>query len=487
MPLDVLLVNPLFLSHDPVEQRLMTPYFPLGLLYLGATLREAGFTVEVFDGAFQAGPDAIEVVLADRRPRLVGISILSTVRHTALELARRAHAAGAIVVVGGSDPTARAADYIALEVEGQPIVDYAVIGEGEETLLQLVTSLLRAPGRPPVSSILGLAYRAIDGSAVFTPTRPLRQDVDALPLPARDLVDLEAYRRAWRAAHGFFSMSLIAGRGCPYTCAWCQKSVFGRSYRARSPEGVAAEMRHIKATYHPDRLRIVDDVLGIDKRWVRRWREAVLAQDAVIPYESLSRVDLVDRELLALLKDTGCVRIAFGAESGSQRVLDAMTKGTKVEQIRAAARLCHELGIEIYFYIMLGYPGEEWPDIQATVRLLRETVPDEFSSTIAYPLPGTPFFEQVRDRLTAAPDWDYTAENRLVYRGRYSTRFYRWVQRWLHAEWQTARARSGHAPASLARRVRILATVWVTRLVVQSLRLLPADLRPVPTTAPGNG
>jgi anaerobic magnesium-protoporphyrin IX monomethyl ester cyclase len=262
--------------------------------------------------------------------------------------------------------------------------------------------------------------------------------------------------------------------------------VFGKSFRARSPQSVATEIREIKERYQPDQLRIVDDVTGIDRRWVKAWRDALIEQDAVIPFECLSRVDLIDRELLGWLQEAGCVRISFGAESGSQRVLDAMTKGTKVDQILRAARLCHEMGIEVYFYIMVGYPGETWADIQLTAKLLRETMPDEFSSTIAYPLPGTLFYDQVRERLAQAADWRYTAENRLLYRGQFNTRFYRWVQRLLRKEWETARVRAGTLSMGIGARLRLGAGRWLARLVVSVLRHSPADARPVPDTPPSH-
>jgi radical SAM superfamily enzyme YgiQ (UPF0313 family) len=179
----------------------------------------------------------------------------------------------------------------------------------------------------------------------------------------------------------------------------------------------------------------------------------------------------MDEELVGLLKEAGCVRIAFGAESGSQKVLNAMNKGIQVGQIRQAAELCRRYGIEIYFYIMLGYPGEEWADIRETVQLLRDTRPDVFSSTIAYPLPGTDFYEEVKHRLLDMPDWDYTAENRLLFQRPYSTRFYKWVQRWLHQEWHTARLREGEEYASALRRMRRLGSRWVTRGIVEFFRL----------------
>jgi anaerobic magnesium-protoporphyrin IX monomethyl ester cyclase len=484
VPVDILLVNPLYLSKDPVEQRLMTPYFPLGLLYLAATLREAGYQVAIYDGTFQSDFGSFENALDEKKPRIVGFGVLSTVRSNAMEMASLAHARGITVLMGGSDPTARPASYLTATHDGQHPVDVVVVGEGEETILELAPALLEKDGALPLEQIRGLAYRNPAGEVIITPGRPLRKSVDEIPFPARDLIDIEAHRRAWRARHGFYSLSIIASRGCPFECAWCQKGVFGRSYRPRSAESVAEEMRQIKASYHPDQLRIVDDVTGIDSKWVKRWRDAVIEKDAAIPFECLSRVDLVDRDVLGWLKDAGCVRIAFGAESGSQKVLDAMTKGTQVEEIYRAAALCHELDIEVYQYIIVGYPEEEWEDIRATMRMLRRTLPDQFSSTIAYPLPGTKFYERVHDQLTENPDWAYTAENRLLYHGPYNTRFYRWVQRWLHLEWQQARLQAGRARLSLAARARVTVGLWVTRLMVHALRHVSSDPRLAHVSAP---
>lgn len=484
---DMLLVNPLVLARDPVERQLMMPYFPLGLLYLAATLRDAGYRVALFDGAFCQDTAAFEDALDIHQPRAVGISILSTVRDAASEFASLARDRGIPVVVGGADPTGRPDSYLlSTAAQREPIADVVVVGEGEETLLELLPAVLGLDGHKPLASIRGIAYRNEAGTVVRTPPRSLRHDLDSLPLPARDLVDIEAYQRAWRQAHGFSSLSLIATRGCPYGCAWCQKSVFGRTFRPRSPELVAEEMRLIKKQYQPDQLRIVDDVMGIDRGWLRRWRDAVLNLDAVIPFECLSRVDLVDREMLTWLKEAGCARISFGAESGSQRILDAMNKGTTVEQARRAASLCHELGIQVYFYIMVGYLGEEWDDIRKTARFLRETMPDAFSSTIAYPLPGTPFYDQVADRLIQAHDWRYTAENRTLYRGRYHTLFYRWVQRWFYKEWQVARLCQKIEPVTPLQALKGVGGLALVRVALPLLRLLPPDARAVPLSVPGH-
>lgn len=475
---DLMLVNPLFLHRDPVESRLMTPYFPLGLLYLAAVARQAGYDVTIFDAMFAPDDDAYVEALERERPQIVGLAALTTVRQAALRLAALAKERDATVIVGGADPTARPNLYLHHQTQGLFPIDVVVVGEGEDTILELLPPLLA--GEDPATALgdtKGVAYRDATGRVVQTPRRPLIADVDRLPFPARDLLDLDQYRQAWLGAHDHFSLSIIATRGCPYGCSWCQKSVFGRSFRPRSAQSVAEEMAHIKREYRPDQIRIVDDVMGIDRDWVRAWHDALLERDGVIPFECLSRVDLVDEEMAWHLKDVGCHRIHFGAESGSQTVLDAMNKRITVEQIDRAAALCRRLEIETYFYMMVGYPGETWSDLKRSVSLLRRTRPDDFSTTIAYPLPGTPFYEEVQDHLTFegqnAPDWTHTAENRMLFeRGRFSTLFYRRVIRWFHSEWRDARLQAGEQAASTDR-VRAKLGLWRDRLLVNVIARLP--------------
>jgi radical SAM superfamily enzyme YgiQ (UPF0313 family) len=478
---DITLVHALFIEKDPIEKKIMTPYFPLGLMYLAAVLREHDYQIEMFDCAFREDYTEFEEYMRRVRPPVVGITALITVRKHALVLADIAHRYGATVIMGGPDPTGIPERYLHYKNEaGEHPVDVVVFDEGELTMLELADHLFqRGNYTGDVRDIAGLRLRdGTDDGAVFaTAPRPLIADLDSLPFPARDLVDFEPYQENWRKAHAYWSLSLINTRGCPYACAWCQKAVFGRTYRSRSAANSAEEMRLIKETYNPDQLRIVDDITGVNKGWVPKWRDEIVARGAVIPFECLTRVNLATEEMLSALRETGCRKIFFGAESGSQKVLDAMNKGAKVAQIYRAAELCHKLGIHTYFFMMVGYLSEEMDDLRMSAKMLRETLPDEFSTTIAYPLPGTTFYEQVRDRLMFESDWmldwDYTAENKLLFnRGKYNTSFYRWVGKWLHKEWEDARLQAGH-PYSLAEQVDIKGGLYLSRTMVNLLGRLP--------------
>lgn len=485
MSLEIVLVHPLFLEKDPVEKRIMTPYFPLGLMYLAAVVRQAGYGVELYDCTFRKDYREFAHFLQRKRPRIVGITSLITIRRHALILADLAHQYGAKVILGGPDPTGAPERYLFFQGTGNEFpVDAVVFDEGEHTFLELVGILLGHPGAEGVlPEIAGLKLRGDGKKVVTTKPRELIANLDTLPFPARDLVDMEEYRRAWKKAHGYFSLTLINTRGCPYHCTWCQKAVFGRRYHTRSPENSAEEMLLLKEQFSPDHLRLVDDITGVQKEWVLNWSRAVMERNAQIPFECLTRVNLVSEEMLKALKGCGCKKIYFGVESGSQKVLDAMEKGITVAQIYEASRLCRKVGIKTYFFMMVGYPGEEFEDLKLSVKLLRETRPDTFSTTIAYPLPGTKFYEQVRDRLlfdsgALMLDWEYTGENRLLFRrDRYGTHFYRWAMRWFNAEWLDARIAAGEVKLPLWRRLYFRFRLALIRMIVSFLaRYSPESL-----------
>lgn len=280
----ILLCNSLFLSQSPEEQALKSPYFPLGLLYLASYLRQRNHAVAIFDGAFEADVSALESALRQEAPKIVGITALLPTKMAALNLAQIAHDFGAIVILGGPDPTRDPKSYLA-----QSQVDFVVHHEGEETLTRLL-ELFDNDNLTPTALCheLGMAYKDQTGQLVINPPRPFIQNLDDLPLPARDLIDMDQYLETWRQENGYASLTIATTRGCPYGCEWCQDAVHGPEFRQRSPESVAAEVKALQETYQIDRLRLIDDVDGISHEWLEGWATAAEAVDAVIPFEALN-------------------------------------------------------------------------------------------------------------------------------------------------------------------------------------------------------
>ncbi len=289
----LLLAHPMFLSLSPDEQAASSPYFPLGILYLASWVRENGHNVAIYDGTFESGPATFAEALAEHRPDVVGVSALLPTRENALTLARMAAATGAAVVIGGPDPTADPAPYLADDA-----VDVVVHHEGEQTITRLLD--LFDQGRLNLESLAdepGVAFRS-DGTIVVNQPRPPIENLDELPLPARDLVDMNRYLHLWETENGYSSMTISTTRGCPYSCKWCRDSVHGTSFRQRSPESVAAEVEALKAEFTIERLRMVDDVDGIERSWFDQWAKEVDSRDAIIPFEALNDLERQDLPLL---------------------------------------------------------------------------------------------------------------------------------------------------------------------------------------------
>ncbi len=288
--IDILLVNPVFLSHNEAERELMNPYFPLGLLYLAAFIREGGFSVEIFDGTFLDGLSDFDAALERLSPRIVGITAVKPNREIALRVAEKAHAFGAHVILGGPDPTYAPETYLA-----SPAVDIVVHHEGELTLLDLLQTI-HADG--DVSQIDGIAFRDENGGVMINPRRDFILNLDELPLPARDLIDMDKYLQVWREHNGYASLTISVARGCPFGCQWCQDAVHGADLRQRSPESVVAEVKALMQDYDIDRLRVIDDVDGLDREWIVSWAELAESQDAVLPFEALNDLQRQDVPML---------------------------------------------------------------------------------------------------------------------------------------------------------------------------------------------
>jgi radical SAM superfamily enzyme YgiQ (UPF0313 family) len=245
---------------------------------------------------------------------------------------------------------------------------------------------------------------------------------------------MDQYRRAWKEAHGYFSLNMVSSRGCPYRCNWCAKPVYGNSYQARPPLAVASEMKYLKAKFQPDHIWFADDIFALSRKWTLAFADAVESLGAQIPFKMQSRCDLMTREMAQTLRRAGCSEVWMGAESGSQQILDAMDKGIQVKDISRAVENLRQQGIRACFFLQFGYPGETWSEIEETIRMVRENRPDDIGVSVSYPLPGTRFFERVREQLGSKSNWSDSADLAMMFRGAYSSEFYRALAEAMHTE-----------------------------------------------------
>ncbi|MGE0811909.1 MAG: radical SAM protein [Vicinamibacterales bacterium] len=425
--MDVLLAHGYFLSEDAEERRIMRPHPPLGLLYLSAYLKRGGVAVDVFDGTFQTPAD-FGAHVARTRPAVVGLAANLMTKRRVLAMMAAARRAGARVVVGGPDPPYHAESYL------DAGADVVVVGEGEVTMTALVPALQGAWRPDVLAGIDGLVFRGADGAVVRTPPRAQIADLDALPLPDRAAVDIPAYLAAWRRAHGAGTVSLITARGCPYTCTWCSRSVFGETHRRRSPAAVADEVGDIVDRYRPERLWYADDVFGIHRSWTLAYADELDRRGLRLPFECISRAERIDESVADAFARLGCTRVWIGSESGSQAILDRMRRKVTVERVREAAALLQRRGIEVGMFIMLGFDGERDQDLRATVDHLKRTRPDVFLTTVSYPIKGTPYYDQIGARLRAPDAWSRHSDRDLVIAGRPRRPYYQFARRWVSAE-----------------------------------------------------
>jgi radical SAM superfamily enzyme YgiQ (UPF0313 family) len=434
---DVLLAHSFFLKNDPKQVEKMRPYAPLGTLFAAAQLREAGHSVALFDAMLAAGEEEFAGALDQHRPRFVVFyedsfnflnkMCLEHARAAACRMSLAARAAGATVLAAGADVTDQPRVYL------ENGVQYALLGEADHTLRELLDALRAGL---PVGEIPGLAVEdplAPEGVR-RTGSRTLERHPDTFPLPAWDLVDVERYRAAWRQAHGYYSVNLVSTRGCPFHCNWCAKPIWGRRYAMRSPGNVAEEMALVQRTLAPDHVWFADDIFGLQPKWVAEFGREVEALGVHLPFTIQSRADLMTAVAVEGLSRAGCAEVWLGAESGSQKVLDAMDKGIQVGEIVEATSRLQAAGIRACWFLQFGYPGETFEDILATVQLMRDHLPDDIGVSVSYPLPGTRFHDMVRAELGEKTHWQDSNDLAMMFQGTYQTPFYRKLRQVLHRE-----------------------------------------------------
>ena len=430
----ILFTHSYFLRYDPKQWATGQPYAPLGTLYAAAFMRENGYAVSFFDSMFAQNPAEVIPAIENNKPDIFVIyddgfnyltkMCLQNMREAAFEMIRFAKEKGCIVIVSSSDSTDRFEMYL------DKGADFILTGEAEISLLELSAALSK--NETTFFSIEGLAFKH-NNAVVKTKRRNVLKDLDTIPFPAWDIIDMEPYRKMWLKHAGYFSMNMGTTRGCPFKCNWCAKPIYGNRYNSRSPQNVVTELKMLKEKFGFDHIWFCDDIFGLKPGWVHEFANLVEKEKLSFKFKMQGRVDLLLQENnIKDLSRAGCENIWMGAESGSQKILDAMDKGTTIEQIHEATHLLKKCGINPSFFIQFGYPGETKQDIEKTIAMINRLLPYEIGISVSYPLPGTVFFEKVKNELIEKTNWTDSDELALMFRNTYQPAFYKQLHRYVH-------------------------------------------------------
>ncbi|XHS78840.1 B12-binding domain-containing radical SAM protein [Burkholderiaceae bacterium UC74_6] len=446
--LSILIGHSYFQQFDRKQVERSKPYPPLATLQVAALLRQQGHRVGFFDAMLAQSEAEFEQALQREQPQLVVLyednynfltkMCLARMREACLTMIGMARSQGARVVVAGSDASDAPETYL------HAGADIVLRGEGLTELQQLLPRLDAGAELPAARWIEGLpaaaclsegAMRRGEAPLLLHANFPGRGEDQPLTAEAAwDLVDIDAYRRVWQRAHGRFSLNMAASKGCSFRCAWCAKPIWGQRYEQRDPVAVAAEMVLLRERFAPDHVWFADDIFGFKSAWVHRFSDALEARGGGVPFTIQIRPDLISEAMADALARAGCQEAWIGAESGSQKVLDAMDKGTTVETLHLARERLRQRGIRVGFFIQLGYLGEGLEELLDTRRLVEQARPDEVGVSVAYPLPGTRFHDQVREQLHGKAHWDDSGDLAMMFEGAFGTAFYREVRDLLHEQ-----------------------------------------------------
>lgn len=434
----VLFTHSYFYRFDKKQWASKQFYPPLGTITAASFIRSKGYEVNLFDTNLANRPEDILPLIKAERPDFLVIyddgfnyltkMCLTLMREAAYELVKIGKEFNCTVIVSSSDSTDHFEDYI------NKGADFILLGEGELSLLDIleVQTQLNADH----SKIKGIVYQK-NGEIINTGRREVIGDLDQLPMAAWDLVDMAQYKNIWLKHHGYFSLNLATTRGCPYSCNWCAKPIYGRKYNVRSPENVIDEIAFLMSSYGASYFWICDDIFGLKAGWVQHFRDIVKEKQLHFGYMMQSRVDVMlkDNTILALA-ESGLDIVWVGAESGSQKVLDAMDKGISVDQIYEARRKLKQHGVKVAFFLQFGYPGETNEDILLTEKMLFDLMPDDMGISVSYPLPGTIFHEKVKAELNQKANWTDSDDLALMFTNTYPPDYYKRLHRYLHKKFR---------------------------------------------------
>ena len=476
-----------FLKYDAKQWERGKPYPPLATILVAALLRRMGHAVALFDAMLADGVEAHARSMPSVAPEVMVLyednfnfltkMCLDRMREAACRMIATARAHGARVIVAGSDASDHPEAFLSAGA------DVVLLGEGISALAQLIERLDRNPAIDTLCWVAGLSGVSIlDGGEPRT-TRLGVQPPDAQLTgpPAWDLIDIERYRTMWRERHGYFSLNMMASRGCPFHCNWCAKPIWGNHYRRRDAGEVAVEMSYLKKTFRPDHIWFADDIFGFRSDWVDEFARCLRGNDGMVPFSIQTRADLSTEPMAAALERAGCTEAWIGAESGSQRVLDWMAKGTRVTKLIDARKRLGSHGIRVGFFIQLGYLGEQLSDLLATRELVALAAPDDIGVSVSYPLPGTRFYEKVEAQLGDKTHWRDSGDLAMMFRGTYDSAFYRRIRDLLHDQVALQQSRDLGSPESLEQSFSALDAGWNELIASEHLHR-NSDATPAPAS-----
>lgn len=434
----ILFSHSYFYKFDAKQWKAAEPYPPLMTITAAALLRENGFEVALFDVGLRDNSDELEGYLERLKPDYFVIfddgfnyltkMCLTTMREAAFGMQKMAKASHATVITCSSDSTDHYQKYFEHDA------DFVIKGEGELTLLDLINSLENGG---ETDHIPGLYFKK-EGGIKLTAPRRVNRNLDQLPLAAWDLVDVDDYRCIWESRGKAFYLNLATTRGCPYKCNWCAKPIYGNRYNTRLPQKVVDEIAYHQTHHQVDHFWMCDDIFGLKPGWVQGFRDELIARGISIKYKIQSRADLLLQEdNIDALITSGLDEAWIGAESGSQRILDAMEKGTTIEQIESSTVLLKQKGVKVAYFIQFGYLGETMQEIGETIDLVLRMMPDKLGASVSYPLPGTKFYDMVKADLSKKSNWVDSDDLDMMFSNTYPAELYKRVHRYLHQRYNT--------------------------------------------------
>ena len=439
---EVLFSHSYYYKMDPKQLETGMPYPPLGTIYAASFLRENGHSVSLFDVGLKVSPKEIIPLLEEKKPKFLVLyddgfnyltkMCLTNMREAAFDMIKYAKQQGCKVIVSSSDSTDHFEKYL------EKGADVVLLGEGEITLLETIKLIEE---NQELDSVKGICFTK-EGKTINNGRRQVLKDLDFLPQPAWDLIDVDSYKKAWTNKLHPFALNIATTRGCPYKCNWCAKPIYGNRYNSRSPKRVVEEINFLSSNYGVTNFWMCDDIFGLKPNWVQEFDIELKKADLEISYKIQSRADLLLKENnIDSLVSSGLKEVWIGAESGSQGILDAMDKGTTIKQIEDSTELLQQKGVRVAFFIQYGYLGEKKEDIDKTIDLIKRLKPDDIGISVSYPLPGTKFYDIVKDELDGKQNWTDSDELAMMFKGTFNQKFYKKLHRLTHKIFQVTKGK----------------------------------------------